>query len=247
MLLSELNAETLVGNEQGCLFGVEVDAVSTLTPPMGLREIGLILKINSDGDLDDNLLDVSISYKLAKVNVMIEIPFALTKEESFKKVDLNYLLSAATNIGFALSWLPPETDDAKDWDAYTVLNQEVAKVFFEKAHFDQMVYPLTSFVEYMVVEQIRGEDVSKDFKPTDPYIAMRFAQKDVQRVSILKNALRETIYEVFGSKLLFEESTATIMIATLKSMNANLDTLVLKEKENTAESEKVVNPETYTE
>ena len=95
MLLSDVVDGKAGDASSTAFYGVEVD-VESFTPPAGLEEISLIYKADA-GDIDETLMDVIISYGLAGVEVILEIP----AEQS--DIDAKYLVSVAANAGFSLS------------------------------------------------------------------------------------------------------------------------------------------------
>ena len=118
MLLSEL-----VDKDEApavAVYGVEVD-VESFTPPAKLEEISLIYKADGS-DIDEALMDVIISYGLAGIEVILEIP----AEQG--DIDAKYLVSVAANAGFSLSLLPPKEPSEEADKAYFSRLREFAAI-----------------------------------------------------------------------------------------------------------------------
>lgn len=187
------------------VYGVDVDNADDLTPPDWLKEVGIVLKIDDQGEIDENVLDVAISYRLSKVKVLIEIPF---REES---LDEDYLLaSIATNMQVALSFLPPEDGSEESFQIYLEQIRRVCRAFFKRQNLDQMVMPVTNYLQYLFINLLRP---NYDFKVKDPYVIAMYADiLGEERTDILKEVIREEVYDVYGGKEGFEEVAAGLML-----------------------------------
>ena len=75
------------------VYSIELDADSVKTeystPPQALETVGFIFKVDSDGMIEENLLDIIISYKLTNLSVIVEVPANLF---SSGKVEPKYLI-----------------------------------------------------------------------------------------------------------------------------------------------------------
>ena len=176
-------------------YGVEVD-VDSFSPPADLKHISLIFK-GEDGEIDETLMDVIISYGLAGVEVVLEIP----AEQS--DIDPKYMVSVAANAGFSLSLLPPvERSDEAD-QAYFERLKAFAEVYFGQSNFGQFLAPVTNFIEYLFVETLLGDD--HEFEVSDPYILQRLsALSDADFTIAFKDRLRADIYAIFGGEAEFK-------------------------------------------
>lgn len=215
MKLSELLAL-----EQTPVFvsGLVIDTSDEINPPKGLKEAGVLLQINDGGEVDENILDVIISYKIAGVSVFMEIPFALSQNEGFKKMGMPYLLTMASNIGVGIVFLPPQTDPLmevadENWQHYLKLSEDLSEVYFTKENFDQMLLPVTSYLEYLYVEVILGSEKMRAFQPKDEYIQEKFNYIHPTLNHWFKDKLREKIYLIFEGRENFEENAKGLMEA----------------------------------
>lgn len=194
------------------VYGVDVD-IESFAPPIGLRAIGFIYK-EDKGAIDTSLLDTIISYSLAGVDVTIEVPFELG-------VDAKDLISLASNLSTNLSMLPPLVVTDESIEAYAKLVGVLAERYFAMAGFSKMIYPLTSYVEYLVVEVVSA-DVSA-YKPTDNYVIDSFASKmTVEQSDQLKDLLRAKIYEIHGDRAAFERYVRTIVKGVYERVEKNI-------------------------
>ena len=184
-------------------YGVEVD-VESFTPPANLKEVSLLYK--SDGtDIDECLMDVIISYGIAGVDVILEIP----AEE--KDIDAKYMVSIAANAGFSLALLPPVTDDLENRTKYFDRLSEFAEVYLTKGNFGKFIAPVTNYLEYLFVELLIGPEAP--FNVTDPYIQKRLSKlADDDFVTAFKDSLRKDFYSFFGGKDEFERFSRRMML-----------------------------------
>jgi hypothetical protein len=167
-------------------YGVEVDEES-LTPPPGLKRIGILYR-SKDGEPDELVIDVAITYGLAGVPVMVEIPSTETAD------DPAYLLSVAANIGVSLSLLPPDGEDG--WEAYAERVGAFTAGYFRQQNFSHELHPVTSHVEYMIAAEL--VDMTA-YAPNDAYVRARFHDKvSAERANALKGRIRDSVHEVFG-------------------------------------------------
>jgi hypothetical protein len=203
MLLSHVIDEKATDPEAAAFYGVEVD-VESFTPPANLKEISLIYKADA-GDIDETLMDVIISYGLAGVDVILEIPAEQTD------IDPKYLVSVAANAGFSLSLLPPEVSNEAADQAYFNRLRDFAAVYLTQGNFGKFIAPVTNYLEYLFVELLRGEELP--FQINDPYIKNRLMQlSDQDFVDAFKSRLREDFYALFGSRAEFEKFARRMMV-----------------------------------
>ena len=200
MLLSELIEQDNTGD---VAYGVEVDTDS-FTPPPGLKEISLIYKADGN-DIDESLMDIIISYGIAGVEVILEIP-AETPD-----IDAKYIVSVAANAGFSLSLLPPVDNSQTANEAYFERLREFAEVYVAQNNFGKFIAPVTNYLEYLFVELLRGADAP--FNVTDPYINNRLAKlSDEEFVTAFKDSLRKDFYTIFGGQAEFEAFAKSMMV-----------------------------------
>ena len=215
--LLQLNQETASAHPlaaQGVFglsfYGVEVDDASDLTPPEWLKEIGILLKVDEDGQLNEDVLDVAISYRLSKVKVLMEVPFEIAKQ-----VNEEHLISSvATNMQVALSFLPPEEDSEEAFQAYVGVLRQTTKAFLGKPNVDQMVMPITNYLEYLFVNLLAPD---RPFQVKDVYVKSAFVeQMTPERVDALKEEIRAEVYAHFGGKEGFENVGKGLMSSFYK-------------------------------
>jgi hypothetical protein len=186
------------------VYSVDVDTADDLTPPTWLKEIGVVLKINDQGEVDENVLDVAISYRLAKIKVMIEVPFMKDGPNE------DYLIaSIATNMQVALSFLPPEEDTEDAFQGYLEQTRRVCQAFFKRPNLDQMVMPITNYLEYLFVHLLVPD---RPFQVKDPYVLGAYATVlGDEKVDRLKDVIREETYLHFGGEEGFEVAAKALM------------------------------------
>lgn len=214
------------------VYGIDVDSAEDLTPPEWLKEVGIVLKIDDQGEIDENVLDVAISYRLSKVKVLIEIPF---RED---QLDEDYLLaSIATNMQVALSFLPPEDESEEQFQLYLAQIRRVCQAFFKRQNLDQTIMPLTNYLQYMFINIIRP---NYEFKVKDPYVIAMYANiLGEECTDILKDVIREEVYAAFGGQEEFEEVATGLLLSvfdeTERIVSSSRDYLrAEKEKQNSA-------------
>lgn len=178
-------------------FGIVVD-VEDFDPPAGLGEISFVAPLGPDG-IDTDVLDVAISYLLTK---KIEVTFEFAAEVPIK--DPKYLVQLGTSIGAAISLLPPETDDEDAFWAYVQRLEGFVAVYGELANVSKPLLPITSYLEYLVVEMLDPASAA-NFTPTDPYVIERFASvMTLDRSDAMKERLREAFERYYGGREAFE-------------------------------------------
>lgn len=213
MLLQELFNEK--NNKLENAYGVTLDAESTQcdysSPPENLKEIGFIMKVDNDGLMDESLMDVVISYRLTNMDVLLEVPSELLIEE---KLDPKYLLQLSMNVDFAVAILPPENGDFETYDKIILL---VLNEILEKPNYDKFVYPISNFLEYLMLEQVLSPEQLVGFRPEQRYVIDNFSSKIPKEISDrFKQVMRDRLYEFYGSKENFEIVAKTMLESALE-------------------------------
>lgn len=186
-LLSELLAEV---DRPAAVFGLKVD-VDDVTPPEGVREAGLVARFEG-GDLDETVLDVAISYILAGVEVTIEVP-ADAECGSAKQ-----LVSLAASVGASLSLLPPSDPSDEAFESWCTRVDDFALAYATQANMAKFVLPVTSYLEYLVIEALSPEVASR-FAPSDPYVVGNYASSvSPERSDAMKARVRAVFEGVHG-------------------------------------------------
>ncbi len=194
-------------------YRVAVDGES-FTPPVGLKEIGFLLKLEDD-DIDEELIDVVISYGLAGVSVILEVP------HDVGPVDAKYLMSVSANAGFSISLLPPsgDADTAEARAEYQARLVEFVEAYLNHRNFAHFVYPVTSYLEYLFIERMRP---GVAFEPTDPYILATFHEPvPVEFADQFKAAMREKIHAHFGGEAGFAAFAKAMIYRIYKQTEEN--------------------------
>ncbi|WP_018079367.1 hypothetical protein [Thiobacillus denitrificans] len=192
MLLSEIIDNPSAGDG---FFREVVADVESFVPPEGLKSIGFLYR-GGNGDLGELLLDVMIAYAIAGVEVVLEVPAEETS------VDIPYLISVATNVGFTLSLLPPVDDSEEAFQAYLVSVETCTDAYISQPNVSRYVYPVSNYLEYLFIEAWTG---NAQVKPNDEYVAKAFLnQLPKEREDRLKAAMRERIYRYYGGEVGFK-------------------------------------------
>ena len=218
--LNNIKLSALLAGEYGnpeYAFGVSVDEES-FTPPEGIKEIGFIYKVDEDGDLDEDLLDVIISYGLSSVRVMLEIPYEEVVE------DASYIMSVASNAGFSISVLPPVEVTEESAAGYTERLVNFTKAFLNQKNFAKEIFPITSYLEYMYLEQLI--DVS-GYEAKDPYMITKFVEKTTVEFSdSFKATMRVIVFDHFGGEDGFKEFSKAVFHKIYQLTESNCQDVV---------------------
>lgn len=193
MKLSELLAADPVPERA---FGVVVDT-DVFDPPPGLREISFRAPLAGKGEIDNDVLDVLISYLISNVDVTVEIAAEDPIEEP------PYLMSVAASIGFTLSFLPPLDGSDEAFERYVDRLVAFVPLYAAQPNFSKLIVPVTSYLEYLFVEAI-DPAAAAVFAPTDPYVVDNFASvMPIERSDRLKARLRQAFVEFYGGEEAF--------------------------------------------
>lgn len=183
-------------------FGVIVD-VDNVVPPENIKKIGFVCSLK-DGEIPENLLDIAISYKLVGIDVVLEIPY------DNDIVDYRHFMMTIASLGVSVIFLPPSVDDETIFLNWVNNICNVIPVFLKQQNFTKVILPITSFIEYLYIEIINPELASK-FSPIDPDIINLYQNvMTPDRISFLKDKMREVIYEEYGDKENFEKVSKAI-------------------------------------
>lgn len=198
-LLSEVLAATA---NPSVIHGLIVD-VDDVTPPAGVTEVGLVSTL-PEGNLEEIVLDIAISYILAGMSVVIEIPADVAVP------DPKHLVSTAASIGASLSILPPEGADDVGVAAYIDRVEAFAVAYTKQANFAKMLIPVTSYLQYLFVE-VLDPALAKEFSPTDPYIISRYVDRIApDHVDTMKDRIKSVFHGAYGGPEGFSELGRTL-------------------------------------
>lgn len=193
MLLSELVKKE---ETEALVYGVEVDE-DILTPPKGLRKIGLLYK--GEETISDDLVDAIIAFSLAGIEVVVEI-------SPTQKINTKELLTIAGNAGFSISLLPPETpEENQDWFTQCAA---WANSFLDVPNFTGTLYPVSGYFGYLAAKQASNVDA---ITPNDTYALQRFVNKTDESVSDqAKGHMLKAFEEKAGGTEAFEHFLAAL-------------------------------------
>lgn len=216
MLLQDLFKEENINKE--FIYQTEVNdessAVEFSSPPPSLKEIGFLLKIDEDGMMNEVLMDIVIGYRLSNVDILIEVPSELIISGV---LDVKYLFNLAQNVDFAISLLPPKDSN----EGYSSVISKVVDELLVRPNFDKFIYPVSNFLEYLMLEQVLGSEALADFRPEQKYIIENYSSNMSKEDSdSFKSLIREKLYDFYGSKEDFDLVAKTMLEAVLaKSEN----------------------------
>jgi|HigsolmetaAR203D_1030402.scaffolds.fasta_scaffold00286_18 hypothetical protein len=189
MLLSELLASETV---PPVVYGIVPD-VQNVDPPKGLREAGIIVGVNDNGELDDFGLDLAISYATLGIATTVEVPAEV-------EADPHYLLPVVGGFNASLSLLPPVNPSDEAFEAYCQRIEAFARAYVSLGNFQKFLVPVTSYLEYMFIEVLSPERAAA-FAPSDGHIIESFAKVVTpERADALKARIRAVFHEAFGGE-----------------------------------------------
>lgn len=214
MLLQELFNEE--NNHLKNAYTIELDSDSSNVdfsmPPTNLEEIGFVFKADNDGLMDESLMDIVISYRLANLDVVLEVPAHLVYE---KKVTAKYLIQLASNVDFAISLLPPKhqlVSEGYTSEQYQETVLEFLDEILARPNFDKFIYPISNFLEYLMLEQVIGSEKLQDFRPEQKYLVDNYASvMSKEESDSFKQQIREKLYAFYGDKENFELVAKSIL------------------------------------
>jgi hypothetical protein len=190
----------------------ESSSVEYSTPPLNLEEIGFIFRVNEEGEIEENLLDVIINCGLKNLPTLVEVPSQLISEE---KVSVKYLIQMASNIGFFLAFLPPGHEEVGNLitiSQYKDVVMQVTEEMLKRPNFDKFVYPVSNYFEYLMLEQILGKDKLVNFRPESEYIKDNFSNLMTSKDSDdFKLSIRNRLYDFYGGENEFNLVAQTIL------------------------------------
>ncbi|NTF17264.1 hypothetical protein G6L37_02310 [Agrobacterium rubi] len=185
------------------VFGIEVDT-DEIEPPRNVREIGLIAK-TEDGELTNEVLDVTISYILAGIDVLVEFP------SDVDIGDPRHLMATAASINASLSLLPPAELTDESFEAYCQRLEAVTSAYLRQLTMTKFVMPITNYLQYCFTEVLDG-DKAKSFVPEDGYVLTRFHQSmTIEQSDNLKARVRKVIIDHFDGEYGFRTFALGLM------------------------------------
>lgn len=199
--------------------GNESNHIDISTPLSQIEEIGFIFKINENGMLDENLMDVVINYQLANVSILMEIPSQLISQGL---LDVKYLLQLANNLNSSIILLPPNhkfVNNALTFEEYKSVVIKVLDQILSTPNFDKFVYPTSSFFEYLMLEQVLAKDVINSVIAENDYIKNNLSNDfSVDEKENLKEVVRQKLYHFYGGEKEFKLIAKTMMEEVYEKM-----------------------------
>ncbi len=207
-----------MNEEDFFVFGVEVDA-DDVTPPRNVREIGLIAK-TEDGELTNEVLDVTISYILAGIDVLVEFPSEVDIG------DARHLMATAASVNASLSFLPPKELTEESFEAYCQRLEAITSAYLRQLTMTKFVMPITNYLQYCYIE-VLDPDASRTFVPEDGYVLSRFHESmTVEQSDLLKERIRKVIVDHFGGEYEFRTFALGLMGAVSGAVESSLAEVV---------------------
>lgn len=214
MLLQELFNEI---NEQSRFYGITLNEdsldVKFSSPPVHIKELGFIFKVDDSGLMDEGLMDIVISYRLSNVDIVLEVPVEVLLE---KNIEPKYLIQLASNVDFGISILPPSKDSNVTFEQFENVLMQFFNEMLSRPNFDKFVSPISNFLEYLMIEQILGKDKLIDFKPTDEYIVNNYSTNlSVSESDSFKDKIRKRLYDFYEGEENFNLVAKSMLSALL--------------------------------
>lgn len=243
MLLQNLFTEEKADCKE--VYGIELNEESAKTeyanPPKNLETIGFIFKVDEENMIDEQLLDIIITYKLTNLSVIMEIPSHIFMKSG---IEPKYLLQLASNVDFSISLLPPGhplVDSSMTNDDYVQIINRFTDELLSRQNFDKEIVPITNFFQYVMLEQLLDKEKMQDFKVQDPYIIENFSNVlSVEHSDKFKKEIRTKLYEFYGSEKDFKE-VADLMFETLYKKAKNIYTDYVRESVSQPAEQAAVN------
>jgi len=200
------------------VFGIEVDT-DDVTPPRNVREIGLIAK-TENGELTNEVLDVTISYILAGIDVLVEFPAEV------EIGDPRHLMATAASVNASLSLLPPEELTDESFETYCQRLEAVTAAYLKQLTMTKFVMPVTNYLQYCYTEVLDAE-LARSFVPEDGYVLSRFHDSmTIEQSDKLKARVRKVIVDNFGGEEGFRKFALGMMGAVAGAVESSLSEIV---------------------
>ncbi len=237
MKLTELHEFIAKQKENGQpvteVYGVEVDDYVHEIPE-GLTEIGLIAKMNEEGDdLDDDLADVMTRYyKDANLRVILEIPFRLEHE-------VDEIVTNMQLLNYDVAILLPEGEkmhDEEAWNSFYRVSKEYLECLFKNPKVKNQIYPVTSYFQYLIME---FNNYIPETLATDNYINSRYVEGvNIELMDKMKDKLRVDIHKQLEPMGGFDSYARSLNVAMAKVIaNKAKEQIKLAEESENADIE----------
>lgn len=212
MKLSEILSSDL---QNEYIWGIQADC-ETLTAPALLKQASFLYE-NGPTGLSEHLMDAIVSFQLAGVKVILEVPWDAD-------IDPAHIMKFASNAGFSISVIPPETEE--NVERWGEMCARFVEVFLKTPNFTSHLYPVQGYLSYMIVEIIG--DV-KALEPTDVYVIDRFTTKvPTDWSDKAKSIMRAKFGDLLGGELGIKDFIMSIMAAIVQET----DKIIMKSSKN---------------
>jgi hypothetical protein len=180
---------------------VNLDENPNLIQPPKVDDNIVIISLVSDKKeiIAADIIDVALSYSVAGIDVVLEMPFEIKKEFNNKQ-----LASLICNGGWSLSLLAPKNKNEISYCKHVI---EWYKLWRSETmvNFEKSLYPITSYVEYLTVshlinkhkKDLKNEDILELVKssqnPNDLYVLDLISNMDTSTINKFKQQLKNFI------------------------------------------------------
>jgi hypothetical protein len=209
-------SEILAGESiDDTIWGIEADC-ETLTAPALLKRASFVYE-NGPTGLSEHLMDAIVSFQLAGVKVILEVPHDAD-------IDPSHIMKFASNAGFSIAVIPPSTEDyVEDWG---VMCSRFVEFFLKTPNFTSHLYPVQGYLSYLIVEKLG--DV-KALEPTDAYVIDRFTSKvPVEWSDKAKQIMRAKFCEILGG----EQGITDFIMSIMAAIAQEADKIIMKSSTN---------------
>ncbi|CAC9453003.1 hypothetical protein BSPLISOX_754 [uncultured Gammaproteobacteria bacterium] len=152
--------------------------------------------------ISPDIIDVALSYSIAGIKVVLEIPFEIRAE-----FENQHLASIISNGGWSLSLLPPNEKSKALWSEYCKEVIDWYQLWRSPImrNFEQTIYPITPYCEYLatsyLIDKNKKDLTSDDIKtlkdlsanPSDSYLLHFINNMQTVVVTEFKRKLKDFI------------------------------------------------------
>ncbi|MEL0583924.1 MAG: hypothetical protein AAES65_03435 [Candidatus Thiodiazotropha sp. (ex. Lucinoma kazani)] len=139
------------------------DFANLMNPPDGVECAVFSPEPNADWVLDTDTLDIALAWQLSGVEVILEIRF-----KHRNSIPLDQLLAICGGSGFSVSLALPETVNEETAEQWIAWNRE-ATLATAVASQPCFVYPVSQYVEWMMLDEIEPQNTGIVTMPTHVY------------------------------------------------------------------------------
>lgn len=196
------------------LSDVDLDNNPGLIQPPGVDDNIVVITLKPDASeiIKPDIIDVALSYSIAKINVILELPFEIRN-----RFETASLASLICNGGWSISLLPPANQNTKSNQIYCEILQEWYVLWRSETmcHFEWALYPITPYVEYLTTgflidkhkDQLSVEEQQKLIQtsqnPADVYLSDFIKKMKPSLTDAFKREIKAHINQY--DRLLYED------------------------------------------